>query len=119
MSGNYIFGADDALLGDDSPKYFYGIRRTQDGELYLTRENLLQTGETIVINNPGPPDDDYVEFEYGLDYVDNVNEEHEILFNNLYFSQYRWDKRSIYYYIAEDGTFVVRINQKYVYPTGI
>lgn len=116
MSGNYIFSTDDAIFGENSPKFFYGLRRNDDGELFLTRNNLIQASSSIVINNPGPPDEDYVEFEYGLDYVDNVNEDHEVLFDNLFFSQYRWDTRSIYYYVSDDGSFVVRINQKYTYP---
>jgi len=31
----------------------------------------------------------------------------------------RWDSRSLYYYINDEGQLVVRINQKYTYPTGI
>lgn len=112
---NYVFQTDDTLFGEGQPKFFYGLRRNQEGELFLTRQNLLTTSDTIVINNPGPPDEDYVEFEYGLDYIDNINEEHEILFSNLFFSQYRWDQRSIYYYLSDDGSFIVRINQKYTY----
>ena len=107
MSGNYIFTSDDAIFGENSPKFFYGLRRNDDGELFLTRNNLIQASTSIVINDPGPPDEDY---------VDNVNEDHEVLFSNLFFSQYRWDTRSIYYYVSDDGSFVVRINQKYTYP---
>ena len=79
----------------------------------------MSVNDSITINLPGDPAEDYVEFDYGVDYLDNVATDHSIQFENLFFSQYRWDNRSMLYYLAEDGSLVVRIGQNYVYPTGI
>ena len=119
MASNYFFGSDEELLLGGIPKYFYGLRRTDDGDLYLTKLNQLSVNDSIVINVPGNPEEDYVEFDYGVDYLDNVATDHSVQFENLFFSQYRWDNRSMLYYLAEDGSLVVRIGQNYVYPTGI
>lgn len=116
---NYFFGPDEDLLLAGVPKYFYGLRRTDDGDLYLERLNQLSTEDSITINLPGPPEEDWVQFEYGVDYLDNVTVNHETQFENLFYNQYRWDNRSMYYYIDENGSLVVRIGQKYTYPTGI
>ena len=120
MAGNtYYFGPDeDALLGG-IPKYFYAMRRTEEGDLFLYRFNQLSTNDAITINQPGPPGEDWTEFEYGVDFLDNVDEEHNIQYENLYYSQYRWDNRSMYYYIDANGSLIVRIGQKYVYPVGV
>lgn len=112
---NYLFGLDETTLLGDAPKYFYGLRRTKDGDLYFGKYNTLQPDELIVVNNNGPAEEDYSEFEYGVDYVDNIDENHNIIYENLYFSQYRWDTRSMYYYIDDNGSFIARIAQKYTY----
>jgi hypothetical protein len=119
MASNYFFGSDEELLLGGIPKYFYGLRRTVDGDLYLTKLNQLSVQDSITINNPGAPEEDYVEFDYGIDYLDNVDTDHEIQFENLFFAQYRWDNRSMLYYIDENGSLVIRIGQNYVYPSGI
>lgn len=120
MASNvYLFGPDQDTALSGLPKYFYGLRRNADGDLFLTRANQLSSTEIIEINMPGPPEDDWDGFEYGVDYLDNVDEDHEIQYANAFFSQYRWDNRSMYYYISDDGSLLVRINQIYEYPEGL
>jgi hypothetical protein len=41
------------------------------------------------------------------------------VYDNLKWEQYRWDNRSLLYYVNDNGELIVRINQTYVYPTGI
>lgn len=116
---NYVFGSDEQGLLGNSPKYFYGLRRTEDGELYLAKLNQLNGEDIIELNIPGPVEENFVDFEPGLDFVDGRNANHELEYANLKYEQLRWDNRSLYYYINDDGQLVVRINRKYTYPTGI
>ncbi len=45
MSTNYFFGRDAAEMVGGNPRYFYGLRRTDNGELFLAKvtKRHLQT----------------------------------------------------------------------------
>lgn len=118
MPSPYYFGqSPDESLGD-SPRYFYAIRRNEDGELFLLRSDQLKDKDSIDINLPGPPEQTFEDFEPGIDYFEGVNADHEVEDDNLVWSQYRWDQRSILYYVDSNGMLTQRINQNYEYPTG-
>lgn len=107
------------ILGDNNPRYFLALRRDDSGNLYFARVNQIKDNEAIVVNVPGLTEDNFQDFEYGVDYFDGrAEEDHSRPFPNLYFDQYRWDERSCYYYIDDQGNLVARINQQYVYPEG-
>lgn len=114
----YIGTQPDGLLGDN-PRYFYGLRRTDDGELYLGRVDQLKGDDSISINNLGPTEENYEDFEVGVDFYEGRDVYHAVVFDNLKYEQYRWDDRAIYYYIDDDGQLVARVNSGYTYPTGI
>lgn len=109
------------ILGADNPRYFYGLRRTDDGTLYFDKIDQLSSTSTITLNVPGPNADNFENFEYGVDYFDGrLASDHSRPYPNLYFDQYRWDNKNCFYYIDETGELVVRINQTYIYdPTQI
>jgi hypothetical protein len=109
------------LLGDGQPRYFYALRRTDDGTLFFAKIDQLKDADAITINNPGPSENDFTEFEYGVDFFDGRSEQDKSRpFPNLQWDQYRWDNKNMYYYINEQGELVVRINQSYTYdPTQI
>ena len=118
MAANYEFGrSKDELLGD-TPKYFYALRRTDDGDVYFARVNNLSREDSIQINNDGTADTNY-EFEMGVDFFEGRDATHELVFENLNYEQMRWDNKNLYYYIDADGQLVVRIDTKYQYPSGI
>ena len=105
------------LLGEGQPRYFYALRRTEDGTLFFAKIDQLKDVDTITINNPGASADDFTEFEYGVDFFDGrLAEDHSRPYSNLEWDQYRWSGRNIYYYINDNGEFVVRLNNEYVYP---
>ena len=119
MSGNYVFGrSKDELLGD-SPQYFYALRRTDKGDLYFARVNQLSRDDAIQINNNGTTDGNLPDFEEGVDFFEGRDVNHNLVYDNLNYEQYRWDGRSLYYYIDDEGNLVVRTNTKYQYPTGV
>lgn len=109
------------LLGAGNPRYFYALRRTDDGTLYFAKIDQMMDQGTIVINTPGNSAGDFEEFEYGVDFFDGRSAEtHNRTYANLYWDQFRWDNKNIFYYLDSEGNFVVRVNQAYTYdPTQI
>jgi hypothetical protein len=104
------------LLGAGNPRFFYALRRTDDGLLFFAKIDQLKDTDTITVNVAGPNDKNYEDFQYGTDYFDGrLEEDHSRPYQNLYWDQYRWDSRNCYYYINENGELVVRINQSYAY----
>ena len=118
MSAFYVGGQPGIteLLGANQPRYFYALRRTEDGTLFFAKIDQLKDVDTITINNPGPSRDDFTEFEYGVNFFDGrLEEDHSRPFTNLAWDQYRWDNKNMYYYVNDEGELVVRINQAYNY----
>lgn len=105
------------LLGAGNPRFFYGLRRVDpNGTLHFNKVDQLASADSITINVPGPNDQNFEEFEYGVDFFDGrLATDHSRPYENLYFDQYRWDTKNCYYYIDSTGELIVRINQVYVY----
>ena len=119
MPSTYYLGqSPDEALGD-SPRYLYLLRRTQDGELFLLRSDQAKDKDSITINEPGSGAENFEDFEVGIDYFEGLAEDHQVAYDNLRYPQYRWDNRSILYYIDAQGQLVQRINHGYSYPAGI
>ena len=105
------------LLGDGNPRYFYALRRDDDGLLYFAKIDQIKDTGNITINDPGLAENDFTDFEYGVDFFDGrLEEDHSRPYQNLHWDQYRWDNKNIYCYINSAGEFVIRINQAYTYP---
>lgn len=103
-------------------RYFYGLRRNDDGELFLIRADQLQGGSenTITINDIGDAEDNYLDYEEGINFLDGIDEDHNIIYQNLRYPQFKWDGRSLLYIIdPEDGQFILRISEIYAYPENI
>ena len=119
MADNYQFGrSKDELLGDN-PRYFYALRRTDDGELYFVRVDQLSRADSVQINKEGTSNGNYPDFESGVDFFEGRDVNHNLVFENLNYEQMRWDDRNLYYYIDAAGNLVVRTDTKYSYPSGI
>jgi hypothetical protein len=117
-ASNYYLGRDPIDTLGQSPRYWYALRRNQDGELFIVRSDQLTDKDAYEINIPGDPADNFEDFEPGVDFFDGIDIEHEPEFENMYYPQYRWDDRSIFYYVDSQGQLIQRINQGYTYPTG-
>ena len=107
------------LLGEGVQRYFYGLRRTDDGELYMGKLDQLRADDVITVNNPGASEDNYNDFELGIDFTEGRDVTHQLVYANIKYEQYRWDGRDVFYYIDDDGQLVIRINENYTYPAGI
>lgn len=122
MAGNYYIGDIDTtgLFGEGNFRYYYALRRTEEGDLYITRIDQLVDTDAIVINTIGDSSENFEDFEVGVDFYDGRDAvDHTRPYENLYPDQYRWDNRSIYYYLNEEGELVARVNQSYTYPTDV
>ena len=113
----------EALLGLGSPRFFYGLRRSDDGYLYLYKlDQLAGQGDVLQVNSIGDdPSKDYEYFAVGEDFFDGRLDDHTIdpTIANLNWEQFRWDNRNLFYYINDQGEFVVRVNQPWPYPADL
>ena len=103
-------------------RYMYGLRRNDDGELFLVKIDQLSGGDEniAVINDVGIAAENYLDFEEGIDYLAGIDEQHEIVNDNLRYPQFKWDNRSLTYFIdPADGQFIQRLSETYVYPENI
>lgn len=112
---NYYFGRSPEETLGDTPRYFYGLRRGDDGSLYLVRSDQVKDNEAIQVNIPGDPTQNYNDFEVGIDFFEGRDVYHNKVFENLNYEQYRWDDRPAFYYIDDDGYLVLRVNNGYPY----
>ena len=118
-SSNYYIGRTPEDTLGDSPRYFYGLRRNDHGELFFVRSDQIADVDEVTINEPGSLADTFQDFEAGVDYFDGIDSEHEILHDNLKYPQYKWDNRSLFFYVDSQGQLIIRINRGYTYPVGI
>jgi len=118
-SSAYYLGTTPTEGLGNSPRYWYALRRNEDGELFLVRSDQIIDREAYELNIPGPTEEDFDTFVVGTDYLDGLDITHELVKENMYYPQYRWDDRSLFYYVDSEGMFIVRINKGYSYPTGI
>jgi hypothetical protein len=120
MADNYRFGrSQDDLLGG-LPRFFYGLRRDDStGEVYFARVNQLSRNDSVTINNPGTAAENYPDFQEGVDFLEGRDINHNLVYPNLNYEQYRWSDKSVYYYIDSAGELVAHFGSQYTYPTGI
>jgi len=116
----YYIGMDanmNNLLGEGNPRCFYALRRDEEGLLYFAKIDQLTNSGLITINNSGLTQNDFPDFEYGVDFFDGrLEEDHSRPYSNLQWDQFRWDTKNAFYYINDNGELIVRINQNYIYP---
>lgn len=114
-NGNYYLGRTPEDQLGDNPRFFYALRRGEDGSLYLVRSDQLKENDSIQINDLGLEEDNYNDFEVGVDFFEGRDVYHNKPYPNLRYEQYRWDDQSMFYYIDDDGQLIVRINNGYTY----
>ena len=117
---HYIGNSPESIVQGFIKQYFYGMRRNQDGELFLLRVDQLSGQGTATINDIGVGENNYPDFEEGIDFLEGIDANHDIVYENLRYQQIKWDGRLLTYYIdPTDGQFIVRISEDYVYPDNI
>lgn len=115
---NYSGTTPDHINGALPDRFFYGLRRTDDGELFIGKMDQMSLDDSIMINKPGDPTKNYPNFSEGEDFYEGRDVNHNIVYENLNYEQFRWDGRNISYYINEEGELVARVNHSFVYDEG-
>ena len=118
----YVGNSPQDVLSGIIKRYVYGLRRNDDGELYLVRIDQLQGSQdnVMTVNDIGNSNENFPDFEEGIDFLDGLDENHNIVYDNLRYPQIKWDGRSLLYYIdPSDGQFIVRISEGYNYEDNI
>lgn len=118
MSNYYLGRNPDESLGT-SPRYWYALRKNSDGEIFLVKSDQLKDDQAYEINIPGPEEENFQDFEHGVDYYEGIDVNHNKVYDNLKYPQYRWDGRSMYYYIDDEGNLIQRLFASYIYPENI
>lgn len=117
---HYIGNNPESIINGFIKRYFYGLRRNDDGELFLIRVDQLRPDGTVTINDIGVGENNFPDFEEGIDFLEGLDANHDIVFENLRYPQLKWDGRLLTYYVdPTDGQFIVRISEDYNYPDGI
>jgi hypothetical protein len=70
----------------------------------------MTQGDSVTINNPGLAANNYDDWNEGQDFFDGRDVNHDKIYANLKYEQYKWDDINLYYYINDEGELVVRIN---------
>jgi len=118
-NSNYYVGTDPQTNLGDTPRFFYGLRKNENGSLFLVRSDQMRGTDSIQINNTGNEEGNYTDFDIGVDFFEGIDVNHNPVYANLRYQQYKWDDRSIFYYIDDEGELIVRINNGYEYTPGV
>lgn len=118
MNSNYYLGVDPLTRLGDTPRFFYGLRKNENGSLFLQKNDQTKDKDAIEINNIGDEADNFTDFEIGVDFFEGLDVNHNLAYKNLKYQQYRWDDRAIFYYIDDEGQLVAKLNAGHVYDLG-
>jgi len=118
-NSSYYLGTDPQSRLGDTPRFFYALRKNENGSMFLVRSDQMKEADSIEINVPGAPENNFDGFEVGVDFFEGLDVNHNESYENLKYQQYRWDDRAIFYYIDDDGQLVARVNSGHVYTAGV
>lgn len=93
-------------------RYFYALRKDEEGNLYIARADLLSSTDEVTLFNGIAPEDLESYSVPGKDYFDNRDPStHELTYSrdDVKYEQWRYDEKLSTYYINDDGDFTVAI----------
>ena len=96
-------------------RYFYGLRRTDAGELYMVKSDLLRLEDGVQLNRPGNINENYNSWSRGHDFFEGRDQQHRKTYPNLVYEQYKWDGRNLFYYVNKEGELVLKVNEAHTY----
>ena len=67
--GNYVGTSQDQINASFQNRFFYGLRRTDDGELFIGKVDQLKNDDSLTLNKPGDPTANYPDFAEGQDFM--------------------------------------------------
>lgn len=121
-ANNYYLGQTPEEFFNKNERYFYGIRRDENGFLALSKISMDSSTDSIDVQNlmnTGSIEQTYDGFEEGVDFFDGIDAARNQNFAGLKYEQYKWSADDLYYYVDGQGQLCVRINVPYNYAEGI
>ena len=115
MAQVFGVGIDELQKSLANSRYFYGLRRTSDGTIYLVKADLLELEDGVELNRSGDIDDNYNNWSRGEDFFEGRDTQHKLVYKNLVYEQYKWDGRNLFYYVNKDGELVLKVNEAQTY----
>lgn len=112
---HYIGNSPNDILGEVDSRYFYAIRRNDDGDLFLAKVDQTKPGESVTINRGGITGESFQNFDQGQDFFEGRDVYHELVYTDLKYEQFKWDNRNLFFYVDEDGYFTIKINENHTY----
>ena len=110
----YIGASQEQYYAQSDKRFFYGLRRTDNGELFLAKVDQLGQDDVVQINKIGDPTDNYPNFEEGQEFFEGRDYNHNLVYQNLNYEQFKHDDRDIWYYINAEGELCVRVNEDHL-----
>lgn len=118
MDNYYLGTTPKDNLGSNS-RYLVALRRNDDGELFFVIvDQIADRDAEFEVNQPGAVEDNFPDFEQGIDYFEGILADHEKEYLNMLYTQYKWSARPLFYYVDSQGQLVQRSNKSYLYPDG-
>ena len=115
MAQVFGVGIDEVQKTLANNRYFYGLRRTEAGELYMVKSDLLRLEDGVQLNRPGNIDENYNNWSRGEDFFEGRDQQHRKTYPNLVYEQYKWDGRNLFYYVNKEGELVLKVNEAHTY----
>ena len=115
MAQVFGVGIDELQKTLGNNRYFYGLRRTSDGTVYMLKADLLELEDGVELNRSGNIDDNYNNWSRGEDFFEGRDTQHKLVYKNLVYEQYKWDGRNLFYYVNKDGELVLKVNEAQTY----
>lgn len=122
MANNFYLGQTPEQFLNQTARYFYGMTRTNDGFLKVTKVNLdsdtdpVSLEDLTTLNSNGF----YDNFEEGIDFFEGVDGTTRMPnYAGLNFEQYKWSPDDLYYYVDANGVLSVRVDVPYNYSFGV
>ena len=103
MSDNFLGQSIQNMVDQTDSRFFYGLRRTDEGELFIAKVDQLRSHDSIQINKEGDPAENYEDFQQGEDFLEGRDVNHKRVYKNLNYEQFKWDNRNISYNIDVSG----------------
>lgn len=115
MSTNYTGQTPGEVVQSFGKRFLYGLKRTDEGELWLGKLDQMQPESSLAINIPGDPEDNFDNLEEGQNFFEGRDNNHKKVYENLNYEQFKWDNRNIMYYVDDEGQLVARVNRNFTY----
>jgi len=116
MANNFYLGQTPEFFLNQTARYFYGMSRTADGFIKITKVNLDSDLEPVNLSINGT----YDNFEEGIDFFEGIDATTKMPnYTGMNFEQYKWSADDLYYYVDADGVLSVRVDTPYNYSFGV